>query len=151
MLDLVGMAGWGFGAGSGPVSAAVFDAFGADEGIGQRFDFGDFAGGDDDFEAVVMVEVDVQSRENVVMVAVLKFRQLFLELADVVVVNERDGSDHLARGVFGSLADELGADEVAEGLGAVGVTAFGDEGVEFFEEGGIEGDANAAEVGHFSE
>ncbi len=68
---------------------------------------------DDDLEAAVLVEVNVERRSYALAQLVLKLGQLLGQLADVVIVNEREGGD--GGSTPGYLrADDLGSNEVAQ-------------------------------------
>ena len=79
---------------------------------------------------------------------VLDGRQLFLEESDMMVVHEGNCPDDLAVGRFRILADKIVANQVAERLGAIGVTAFRDEPVELLQKTGVNGNAYSAEAAH---
>ena len=104
---------------------------------------------DDDFEAVVVIEVDVGGGENHSAGGVLGIGQLLREIRSAVIVDQRQGADdRLVR------VDVVGkkrlADEIADGLGAVFVAASCDQAVKFFEEIFVERNAGPAEWGHGS-
>src|SRR5579859_3583447 len=65
-----------------------------------------------------------------------------------MIVDQGHGADHAGFGRLPGLLHELIADEVAEGFGAVGVTALGDELVELIQKLGIDSNANPAEAAH---
>ena len=126
----------------------VFDAFDGAEGVGEVADGAGGASEDDDFEAVVVVEVDVEGGDDEVAVFVLDVVDLVAELAGVVVVDHGEGGGDVLGGVAPFLGDEGFADEVAQGLGAVGVAFAFVALVEGGEEFGGHGDGVAFEVGH---
>src|SRR3954454_6552039 len=76
---------------------------------------------------------------------VLHGREPRVERPFMMVVHERDGPDR--RGVVrgGGGGDELGPDQIAEGLGAAAIPARADERVELREERGVDRNADAAE------
>jgi hypothetical protein len=65
----------------------VFDAFGCDQLAGQFFEALRFSSQHNDFEAVVMVEVDVKRRQNLMEMVMLQLGQRLLHARFVVVVN----------------------------------------------------------------
>jgi len=79
---------------------------------------------------------------------VLNGRQFFLEQADMMIVHKGYRSDDLAIGRFRILADEIVANQVAERLGAVGVTALRDKPVELLQKTGVNRNAYSAETAH---
>ena len=94
------------------------------------------------------VEVDVQRRDDLLVVRVLVLGELVGEVVRVVVVDERDGADGLGVAGLPLVLDERAADEVAQRLGAVDVGLLGDELVEAVEQALVDRDAEADEVGH---
>jgi len=72
---------------------AVLDPFGADQFIGQPFDVPGLALDHHHFEAMVIVEVDVQRRNDGAVVMVLAFGEFVGEVAGVMIVNQGDGAD----------------------------------------------------------
>jgi len=126
----------------------VLDALGTDEGVGNLLDGAGLTAHDQNFQAIVVIEVHVQSGEDGAVEFVLQVDQFIAQHAYVVIVNQRDGAHHAAIGGLGHLLDELVADQVAEGLGSTGIAALFDEAVEFVEEVGIDGDADAGEIAH---
>lgn len=128
--------------------AAVLHASEADHAAGKFFYLARLAVDDEDFEAGVVVEVSVAGGDDQGVVGVLEFGQLLRDAVGVMVVDEGDGADDggvLAGGLFG---DKAITNEIAEGLGAIGVAEGGDEGVKADEEIGIECNADAAEDAH---
>jgi Ni2+-binding GTPase involved in maturation of urease and hydrogenase len=123
-------------------------AFGADEHIGDLLHSGSFAADDQNLEAMIMVEVDVQSGENVVVKIVLEIGELLTQQADVVVIDKSDSADNRAVRMFRDRIDEFGADEVAERFGAVAIATAGDQTIEFAKQVGVDGYANSAKLAH---
>ncbi len=78
----------------------MFDAFGADEGVGDGLDVAGPAADGDDFQAVVVVQMDVQGGEDHVVVIVLDVGEVFLQVRLVMVVDEGDGAGDFLLGVF---------------------------------------------------
>jgi len=128
--------------------AAVLDAFEADEAVGEALDAGRGAVDDQDLEAGVVIEVGVAGRDDQVVVLMLEAGELISDAVGIVVVDEGDGANDGGVGGGGAFGDEAVANEIAEGFRAVGVAAAGDGAVELCEEGGIESDADAAELTH---
>lgn len=130
--------------GDGHYQAAVLDAFEADEKVGEVLDAGGLAVNDQDFKTGVVIEMRMTRRHDEVVVLVLHLGELLGDSGGVVVVNERDGADDGRAGRGGLLADQPGADQVAKGFGAVGVSALLNGMVEPLEEIGVEGNADSA-------
>jgi hypothetical protein len=130
-------------AGVGEDELAEFHAAQGEDAVGDCLQFSALALHDDDFEAVVMVEVDVGRGEDHGSGAVLNVGELLGEIGDVVVVDQGEGAyDGLIR--IDVFFEKGAADEVADGLGTVLVTAFGDKAIELLEEVSVERDAGAA-------
>lgn len=123
-------------------------ALGGYEGVGHFLNGGGFTFEDEHFEAVVMIEVDVEGRKDQMEMVVLHGGEAVREQADVMIVDQGESADYGAIGLFRGLFDERVTDEVAEGFGAIGVAAMGDVVIEFGEKVGIDGYADAAEVAH---
>ena len=88
-------------------------------GDGDLLDRGGFAADNEDLQAVVVVEVDVEGGDYYLVVVVLDVGQRGLDVLLVVVVNESDGAgDFLVAEVLAML-DEAGADHVGHSQGAV--------------------------------
>ena len=97
----------------------MFDAFGGDQFVGDFLDRAGLAADDEDLQAVVVVEVDVEGGDDDLVVVVLDVGEGGLDVLLVVVVNEGDGAgDFLVAEVLAVL-DEAGADHVGHGQGAV--------------------------------
>ena len=99
---------------------------------------------------MVMVQVNMQGRENVVETLMLHLGKAFGEHPYVMIVDQGHGSDHDAVWAFRGFLDERVTDQVAKCFRAVGVTAPADQVVELLQERGIDGHANAAELAHSS-
>ena len=95
-----------------------------------------------------MIEVYVKRGEDQIKMIVLHGRQALRQQAHVMIVDQRESADYQAVGLLGGFLDQGFADQVAEGFGAVGVSALGDVMVEFGEKVGIDGYADAAEIAH---
>jgi len=134
----------GVGRECGQGEAALEDAFGGDEAVGDGLDFLARATQDDDFEAVVVVEVDVEGGDDGVVVLVLGLSQFFGEKPDMVVVDHGQRADDGLGGGFDLRLIQFGPDEVADSLAAVGIAALGDEIVKGFQEIGINRYTDAA-------
>ena len=122
----------------------MVDAFGADELVGESLDVFRLATENDHFEAGFVIEMGVQSGNDELVMIVLKIGKLFGQETGVVIVNESDGAND--KRVVGNDdgIDELVADQIAEGLGAVIVTFVGNVRIETAEQGRVDGNADAA-------
>jgi len=126
----------------------VFDSFSANQGIGHLADFGGAAAHDQNFETVIVIEVNVKGREDGVMVIVLDGGEFARELADVMIIDEGYGSDYVTTGSFPGLLDKFFPDEIAKGFGTVGVATAGNQLIKLLKQVGGDGDTDAAKASH---
>ena len=126
----------------------MHDTFGGDQRVGHFLNGGRFAFEDQDFEAVVMIKVHMEGRQDEIEMIVLHGGEPLRQETHVMIVNQSQRSDDQAVRFGGGLLNEGFTDEVAEGFGAIGVAALGDVVVEGGEEVGIDGYADAAEIAH---
>ena len=97
------------------------DSFDADQRIGDSPHILRFPFHHENLQAVVMIQVNVHRRKNVVMRFMLHVGELVAQHPDVMIVNQGDGSDHRLVGRFRGLSDQLIPYQIAEGLRAVRV------------------------------
>src|SRR5207302_9284164 len=83
-----------FSPGSGDGEPTMFDAFRANQRVGDFTHGAGLAAHHQDLQAVVMIQMHVQRGENRAMVIVLHIGQLLIEQTDMVIVNQGDGPDH---------------------------------------------------------
>ena len=121
----------------------MFDTFGGDEGVGDFFHKGGAAAHDEDFQAVVMIQMNVEGGDDGVVVVVLDIGEGGLDMGAVVVVHEGDGAGDLLVAELLAVFHEGGAHDIGDGEGAVLETFFRDHGIELAEQLGREGDAEA--------
>jgi len=98
----------------------MFHALDAHEGICHFSDFRPLPLCHQHFKTVVMVEMHVHPRHNMALKIVLNVGQFPGEVADMMVVDERDRPDRFLV-LIPFLADEVVTDEVSQGLRPVGV------------------------------
>ena len=128
-------------AGGGDGEFAVLHAFGGDEFVGDLLYQGGMTADDEDLQAIVVVEVDVQGGNNHRVVVVLDIGEGGLDVLFVVVVKEGDGAgDFLVTEILAVL-DEAGADEVGDGKRAVTIAFLVGHLVELFGQGTGNGDS----------
>ena len=127
---------------------AVFDAFGGDEFVRQLLDVRRLAADGQHFEAVVVVEMTVQSRDDRVAVFVLQIGEQLLQVMTVVVVHQRDAAGDLAAAELLAMFHEMGANHVGDGQRAVVVALLAAHAVEFAQEFLVERDAEAGDGFH---
>ena len=99
---------------------------------------------DHHFDAVIVIQVRVGGGHRQLMVRVLHVGESQRELALVVVVNVAQGGDAGAIWLgLGACLAHVGAQQVAEGFGAVGVTALGHAGFKSIRQVIVEGNGEA--------
>jgi len=81
-----------------------------------------------------MIQMHVQRRKHGGVIVVLQLRELFGKQARVVVVNQSHCPENFGIRRFPGLLHQFIANQVAERFGAVGISPFRDELVEFLEE-----------------
>ena len=107
-----------------------------------------FAAHDDHFQAVVVVQMHVESGKDGPVILVLEVHQFVAQHPDVVVVDQGDRAYDAGFRGFRHFLDEFVAYEVTERFRTVGIPALLDVPVELFQEIGIDGYANPAEFAH---
>jgi len=110
--------------------------------VGELPDFRRLAFHDDHFQAVVVVQMNVQRGEDLVVILVLQLGELFAEQPDVMVVEQRHGTGYQSRGLDSRLLNQFRPDEIAKRFRAIGVAAAGNERVELLQQAMVDGHAN---------
>jgi hypothetical protein len=95
-----------------------------------------------------MIEMHVHRRKNILVMAVLHVRQLFVQHAHVVIVNQRHRSDDIRIGRFPRLLDQVVANQIPKCLRAIRISALLDQAVELLQQQRIDRDANSCEITH---
>jgi hypothetical protein len=142
-LRLFNRMGW-----NGHDQTAVLHAFQANQPVSELGDGGGLAVHDEDFEAGVVVEVGVACGDDELVAGVLQLGEFFADSPGVVVVDNGDGAHHGGCVVGGPLGYQAVSDEIAEGLGSVGIAQPRDEIIEAFEEVRIECNSDSAKDAH---
>ena len=137
---------------AGACEAAVLDPTGGDDAVGELADVFGFAAHDHDLDAVVSVVVDVGSAADVadVVVLMLDTNEVRFEAACGMIIDDGDGADDSGTGVLPLAIHEMATDNVADGLGAIGVALVGDGLVEGLQQVLGHGDAEALYVAHYA-
>lgn len=107
---------------------------GADQLFGDRFDLLCGAAKQNDFHAVVMVEVGVHRGDDIVVMLVLLLREVLGHAPPVMIIDQHDRGRRFAAGRLPFGIDQVVADEIADSLGTVGIPALLDIGVETLEQ-----------------
>ena len=128
----MGRAPPGAGAGSGghEVDSTELDALHAQDILAHAVDLAHLAAKDDDLQAIVVVQVDVQRGDRLQEVRVLDRDQLLRQVGGVVVVDDEDRRDGLCPRVGNALLAQLLADQVANRLRAALIPLPGNQLVE---------------------
>ena len=94
---------------------AVFDAFGGYQFVGDFLDRAGLSSDDEDFEAIVVVEVDVEGGNDDLVMVVLDVGKRRLDVLFVVVVKEGDGAGDFLGAEVLAMFDERLAHLVGDG------------------------------------
>jgi len=110
----------------------MFDAFKAEELIGKRFGLRAASFEDDDFQAVVMIEMHVRACQHLTLIIVLRGNQLLRQLRLMMIVDQREsGNDDLVgEDIF---RDKVIAYDVANRLRPIAVAFLLDHSVKPFQ------------------
>jgi hypothetical protein len=126
----------------------MFDTSGTDQQIRHGVYLIRLPPDNQNFQAIIVIQVYVQRGNNGVLVIVLQLRKPFRQQSHMVVVHQGDRAhDFLVGGLYG-LPNKAVANQVSESLGAVGVSLRANESVEAFEKIGIHRNPNSAEFAH---
>ena len=121
----------------------MFDASGGDEFVGDFLDGGGLTANDEDLQAVVVVEMDVEGGDDDLVMIVLDVSERGLDVLFVMVVQQGDGAgDFLVAEVLAVL-DEAGANHVGYGQGAVVIALLAGHLVELFGQRARDGNREA--------
>jgi len=108
----------------------MLHAFRTDEPVRQLLDLSRLAAEYDDFQAILMVKMRVQSGNDDGVRLVLEIGELFRQQTSVMVVNERDGADDESIRGNNDRPDKPVANQVAKRFRAVIVALICDERIE---------------------
>ena len=108
----------------------MLHAFAGDEFVGDLLEADAGGLGEDDFEAVVVLEMHMLRGNDLLQMTVLDLHQPGLQAGFGVVVDDRDGARHDLPAELLLMRDELLADHLRDGLGAARMAARGDHRVE---------------------
>jgi hypothetical protein len=128
--------------------AAVLDAARAKDLIPETLQIAAPALHNNHFQAVMVVQMHVRNRQHFASGAVLKIDQLFRQANPVMVVNQRQRSDHDPI-LVSLLADQVFPDEVTDRFGAVLIPFSADGPIEAGEEFPLERETCSNQVAHF--
>jgi cobalt/nickel transport system permease protein len=126
----------------------VFNALGRDESIGHFLDYRGFSFQHEHFQAIVVIEVHMQCGKDRVIALVLHFGEPIRQHSDVVIVDQRYGSDDDTIRTLRRFSNQSVTNKIAERFGAICIAALRDQMVEFLKEFGVDGDSDPAELAH---
>jgi len=118
------------GSGSCADDIAMFHAPVRQEMIGEAVNHLAGALDYDDLQAIALVKVDVSAGAYLADVFVLQVSQLVLDIGDVMVIDQGDGANYGALGVFPLSLHQVVADQIADALRAALIASRLDELVE---------------------
>jgi len=98
-------------------------------------------------QAVVVIEVDMLGGDNCLLKVVLHIHHTNQNVTLVMIVNEGDRTDHIAA-TLPFLLDEFLADQVPQGLRAVGVLFSPDQEIKSVQEGFLQGNTETNQFRH---
>jgi len=119
----------------------VFDAFSGDEFVGDPLHEDRLPADDKDLEAIVVIKVDVEGRDNDFVMVVLDIGEGRLNVLLVVVVKEGDRAGDFMVAKILTVLNQAGADHIGHRERAVIVALLAGHLVELF--GQIAGDGNS--------
>jgi len=135
-------------AGGGQGKFAVFDAPGGDELLGKLLHA--FAGAFErqGFQAVVVIQVHVHGAQDEVVILMLDLDEALGQIRGMVVVDQGEHAGHFLVGLLPFLLHEHAPDKIADGLGTGLVAFFLAQRVEFFQQLGVERNAETNGLSH---
>ena len=92
----------------------MLDALGRNQGVGHLVHHRSLALEHQHFEAMVMVEMNMQRGEHVVITLMLHFREALGKHADVMIVNQRHRADYDAIRPLRRFFDQRVANQIAK-------------------------------------
>lgn len=122
----------------------MHDTLRRNQRVGHLLYRGGLAFEDQNFETVIVIQMHVKSGQHQMKMIVLHGREAVRQETHVMIVDQRQGADDNTIGLLGGFLDEGVADQVAKRFGTVGVASLTDVLIEFVEQVGIDGYADAA-------
>ncbi len=101
----------------------MFHALGGDESVGEQADAMRFAAHHQNFEAIIMVEMNVERRNDQLGVVVLHIGEQRLQTRLMMVEKQGDGARDLPAHLLAML-DQLGTDDVGQALRTIRTAFF---------------------------
>ena len=100
----------------------MLDAFETDQAVCKLTHPAGLSVDDEDFEAGIVVQMGVRSGDDQIMLCMLQFRQFLANSGGGVIVNQCHSSHDRRVGRGGLLGDQAITDQIAKGLGTIGVS-----------------------------
>ncbi len=120
-------------AGGGGDQFAVLDPLGADQFVGQALDGAGLAFEHHHLQAVVGIEMHMQTGDDRIVMAVLVLGEFVGEISGVVVINQGYGADQFNVLPAPLVFDQGAANQVADCFRAVDIPLLADQGIELSE------------------
>lgn len=127
---------------------SVLHALQANQAAGEFLDPARFAMDNENLQTRVMVQMCMTGRDHQFVIGMLKFRQLLCHAVGVMVINQGDSAHDRSVRSSCSLRHKAIANQVAKGLGPVGVAQPRNEIIEALKEIGIERNSDSTENTH---
>ena len=136
--------------GRGQNQFAMLHPLGADQLIGKTFYLDSGAAHNDNLQAMMGVEVDMQRRDDGVVVRMLVLGQLVRKVTGVMIVKQGDRADRRgAVGLCDLVFNQGVANHVTDRFGSINVTLGGDHLVETVEQAWVYRYSEAGKFCHF--
>ena len=117
------------------------------QGVRNAPDIGGITSQDQNFETVVVIQMNVSCRNDLFEVFVLHSSQSIVELPDMMIVNEGYSSDHLCSRVANRLRDQGFAHQIPKRFGAICISLLRDHPIELIEQRRRNSDSDSAQFG----
>ena len=127
---------------------AMLDPFDADQRVGDLLDCTDRTADNQDLQAVVGIQMDMQGGYDLVVVGMLVVGQLIGQVPYVMVVDQRHRADRLLVPGSALLLDQGRTDQVADRFRAVHVALLLDQLIKIRQQFFIQRDAESDGVSH---
>ncbi len=127
---------------------AMFYALGANEAVGNFPDIAAPALHHENLQTVMAVEMYMKRGDNGLMKLVLEIGEGFCKIANMVVVNQRNGAHGKLVTFFPFALYQVVANQIADGFRPVHISFAGDQLVELLQEPGVNGDTKSGDIGH---
>ena len=128
----------------------MLDAAGSDESVADLLDILSLPPQDQNFEAVLFIQMDVRGGKDGLIKAVLQVRQDPGEFPGVMVVNYSQRAHGLLTPALPFFLDQIIADQIPKSFRAVPVPLSGNQLIKVFKQGSIHRNPKPRNASHFS-